>query len=498
MGVLEAPQWLLPAYVRSVKAVGASAPVAEIQASGEALIDMWMSPGRHFHNLRHVIDMLARVDELADESHCPDTMRLAAWYHGCKFSTDAEGAEIVHGVEDEVASAAYAREDLEALGVPAKTVERITELILHLHHDAAASEDIDAMALADADLGTLAVGPQQYKKYRELVREEYAHIPARDYVRARLTIVRRLLARESLFSSPLGAQWEAAARQNLEAERVALEAKLKKIEASGCETTAADAALGLLDAQVARAAEEGERIAAARQAHRETGAALSSEPPVFEARTVLYSDSMRNPEYQAYKQETLAALAEKGLEGAFGHHGPHEAAMAAPSDAAAGRAAGGTGGAAGAGAAGGASAGVSTGLAAGVTAAPGAETAGEKPGEPASDEPVADEVPMRSVAEGRVAAESLMRTREAMLARKRAATEDQHVTSMESCAADLDRLLATPRAATYVDPITKETVVNRRVKAEEARLKVAEQLRAKAEAARALREARTGELPAVS
>lgn len=133
-----------------------------------------------------------------------------------------------------------------------------------------------------------------------------------------------------------------------------------------------------------------------------------------------------------------------------------------------------------------------------MTAGPGAETAGEKPGEPASDEPVADEVPMRSVADGRVAAENLMRTREAMLARKRAAAEDQHVTSMESCAADLDRLLATPRAATYVDPITKETVVNRRVKAEEARLKVAEQLRAKAEAARALREARTDELPAVS
>lgn len=474
MGVLEAPQWLLPAYVRSVKAVGASAPVTDIQASGEALIDMWMSPGRHFHNLRHVIDMLARVDELADESHCPDTMRLAAWYHGCKFSTDAESAEIVHGVEDEVASAAYARDDLSTLGVPAKIVDRITNLILHLKHDAAASEDIDAMALADADLGTLAVGPQQYKKYRELVREEYAHIPARDYVRARLTIVRRLLERESLFSSPLGVQWERAARQNLEAERVALEAKLKKIEASDCQATAADAALGLLDAQVARAAEEGERIAAARQAHRETGAALSSEPPVSEARTVLYSNSMRSPEYQAYKQETMAVLAEKGLGGAFGHHGPHDAAMASPAD-------------------------VSGKTEAQVSSTSGADTRAEAKADEMAQRDSAEQAAQVFTADGRRAAENLMRTREAMIARKReAALEDQHVTSMESCAADLDRLLATPRSATYVDPITKETVVNRRVKAEEERLKVSERLRVKAEAARALREARTGELPAVS
>ena len=78
MGVIDAPQWLLPAYTRSVRAVGATAPAERINASGEALIDRWSTPDRHFHNLRHVIDLLARVDELADESHNPHIMRLAA------------------------------------------------------------------------------------------------------------------------------------------------------------------------------------------------------------------------------------------------------------------------------------------------------------------------------------------------------------------------------------------------------------------------------------
>ena len=46
-----------------------------------------MQPGRHFHNIRHLTDVLARVDEL-EETHEPDLVRLAAWYHGAIFDAD--------------------------------------------------------------------------------------------------------------------------------------------------------------------------------------------------------------------------------------------------------------------------------------------------------------------------------------------------------------------------------------------------------------------------
>ena len=203
MGVIDAPQWLLPAYVRSVRALGASAPVEAIGESGKALIEMWSSPDRHFHNLKHAINMLARVDELADESHDPDVMRLAAWYHGCVFSSAKEQTYRRNGGEDEVASAAYAAGDLHRLGLPDATVDRICALILSLKRHSLPRNDIDALALNDADLGALAVEPQQYKRYRQLVRQEYAHIPTEDYLRARLTIITRLLDREMLFSSPV-------------------------------------------------------------------------------------------------------------------------------------------------------------------------------------------------------------------------------------------------------------------------------------------------------
>ena len=229
MGVIDAPQWLLPAFTRSVKALGATQPPEAIRSAGELLIERWSTPDRRFHNLRHLIDMLARVDELAEESHNPDIMRVACWYHGCVFSSDAENVSRGNGGEDETASAAFAEADLYHLGVPMETVKRVCSLIVNLKRHMLDEHDIDAQALIDADLGTLAVDPQTYAEYVRLLREEYSHIPMEKYLRGRLTIVSRLLNREHLFHSPLGERWEHAARENLSAEQRRLKEKLTKL-----------------------------------------------------------------------------------------------------------------------------------------------------------------------------------------------------------------------------------------------------------------------------
>ena len=237
MGVIDAPQWLLPAFTRSVKALGATQPPEAIRSAGELLIERWSTPDRRFHNLRHLIDMLARVDELAEESHNPNIMRIACWYHGCVFSSDAEEVSRGNGGEDETASAAFAEADLHHLGVPMETVKRVCCLIVNLKRHMLDEHDIDAQALIDADLGTLAVDPQTYAEYVRLLREEYSHIPLGAYLRGRLTIVSRLLDRDHLFHSPLGERWEHAARENLSAEQRRLREKLAKLsDVPGTET----------------------------------------------------------------------------------------------------------------------------------------------------------------------------------------------------------------------------------------------------------------------
>ena len=226
MGVIDVPQWLSSAFTRSALALGATAPREQIEATCEALLQRWHDPDRRFHNLRHLIDVLARVDELAEETHNPDIVRLAAWYHGAIFNSTALRAYSRSGGEDELASADLAREELGALGLPEPVIGRVTDLIVNLKRHDADPRDIDSLALCDADLAVLAADPQRYRAYRKAVREEYAHIPPRHYLEARIAIVTKLLARRHLFLSPMGAQWEDAARENLRAELDRLQADL--------------------------------------------------------------------------------------------------------------------------------------------------------------------------------------------------------------------------------------------------------------------------------
>jgi predicted metal-dependent HD superfamily phosphohydrolase len=145
-------------------------------------------------------------------------VRLAAWYHGAVFSSEKKVAEASQGGEQSTASAILAHDELIGLGVPARAAERVAALVNAIVRHAPDPADFDAAVLNDADLAMLAAEPQRYKEYKSAVRAEYAHIPTDVYVAARIRVIERLLARKSLFLSPMGAAWEEPARQNLDME----------------------------------------------------------------------------------------------------------------------------------------------------------------------------------------------------------------------------------------------------------------------------------------
>lgn len=230
MGVT-APAWLVPAFVRACRGAGGSADTQHIEAVGEGLVERWEDPRRTFHGVRHLAHVLAHVDELAEETHDPDLVRLAAFYHGAVFDTSAEVAYAGRAGEDAQAGARLAQEELTYLGLPEDAVGRVAELVTAVGRHTAEPDDVDAAVLCDADLAVLAVEPQRYKRYLEEVRAEYAHIPDEAFVRARVQILRRLVARPQLFLSPLGAAWEDRARQNVEAELHRRTKELARLEA---------------------------------------------------------------------------------------------------------------------------------------------------------------------------------------------------------------------------------------------------------------------------
>ncbi len=257
MGAQDAPQWLIAAWQRSVAGAGATAEPETIRETGMGLLERWSHPDRHFHNLRHLADVLARVDELAAETHEPDLVRLAAWYHGAIFSSAEKASYANRGGEDEQASAALARQELTALGVPTASADRVATLVTALTRHQPRPDDFDCAVLCDADLAMLAGDPQRYKTYLAEIRAEYAHLPVEAFVRARIAILRKLELRPTLFASPLGAAWEEPARQNLGAELHRLEKELAAIEARAAAQTTVDLA-PVAETAVAPAAGSGE------------------------------------------------------------------------------------------------------------------------------------------------------------------------------------------------------------------------------------------------
>ncbi|SEJ38211.1 HD domain-containing protein [Demequina mangrovi] len=223
MATAPAPAWLLPAYVRDAAAVGATASDAEVAEAGARLLLRWQNPARRFHDVRHLVELLNRVDELQQETRRPHCVRLAAWYHGAVFASDSESAYAARGGEDEDASAEYARMELRDLGVPDAKIDAIATMVKGLTRHVVVPDSPDAAVLSDADLAILASDPQRYKAYIRDVREEYAEIPEDRFLESRRAIVARLLSRDRLYTSPLGATWEAQARQNLTAELARLD-----------------------------------------------------------------------------------------------------------------------------------------------------------------------------------------------------------------------------------------------------------------------------------
>ena len=226
----EAPQWLFSSFVQSMQELGATATPAQRDAEARELLSRWNEPGRTLHNVRHLIDVLAHLDELSGSTHDPDVLRIAAWYHGLILNRAVQAA--LWGSSPQAVSAECAElthEHLTGLGISDDVAMRVADLIRMVAIHTAPRDDVDAQVLVDADLASIAAAPQEYKKFRQSLREEYEQVDDLAYLRARRIVVRRLLARDSVFHSPGAAEWESRARENLEAELAKLdEAILEK------------------------------------------------------------------------------------------------------------------------------------------------------------------------------------------------------------------------------------------------------------------------------
>lgn len=184
-------------------------PLPDHHAVRDALLAAWDRPG--YHDLRHLEDVLDRLDVLAAAGVAFDatSVGLAAWFHDAVY----DGAD-----DDEERSAHWARRAL-----PAPYADEVSRLVRMTADHRPADDDLGGAVLSDADLGILAASHERYDAYVDGVRADFAHVGDDDFRAGRAAALRDLVDRAYLFTTPQARElWEDAARANVERELAGL------------------------------------------------------------------------------------------------------------------------------------------------------------------------------------------------------------------------------------------------------------------------------------
>ena len=192
-------------------------PLAGAFGLRDELLAAWTEPTRGYHDLRHLTEVLARVDELAHSGadHDRTAVVLAAWFHDGVYDG---------GPDVEERSAQWAERALPEVGADARLVAEVARLVRLTETHRPDDDDANGCVLSDADLAILAATTERYAEYVAAVRAEYAHVPDDLFRGGRAAILRDLLDKPHLFHTDHARRhWEDRARANVRDELAALD-----------------------------------------------------------------------------------------------------------------------------------------------------------------------------------------------------------------------------------------------------------------------------------
>lgn len=191
--------------------VDALGPSPRAVVTGRELVRRYTEAHRRYHDVQHLREVLHALDLLSAGAELPLAVVCAAFWHDAVYDPTA--------ADNERRSVDLAAAALDGLGLAHTLVDEVTRLVLlTTGHDPQAGDAHGAL-LCDADLAVLAAAQPRYGAYAAAVRQEYAHLSDDDFRRGRAAVLRELLHRPQLFSTPEGQRrWQRAARVNLQAE----------------------------------------------------------------------------------------------------------------------------------------------------------------------------------------------------------------------------------------------------------------------------------------
>jgi predicted metal-dependent HD superfamily phosphohydrolase len=163
--------------------------------------------GRYYHTLRHLENMLGRLEEVKHLIADWDVVLFSLFYHDIVYKALWK--------DNEEKSAQIAEARMRQLGLQPDMIEACRDQILATKaHGTSTSSDTNYFT--DADLSILGADAAAYDEYARGVRKEYAVYPDIIYKPGRKKVLEHFLAMDRIFKTDyFFEKLEATARKNL-------------------------------------------------------------------------------------------------------------------------------------------------------------------------------------------------------------------------------------------------------------------------------------------
>ena len=161
---------------------------------------------RYYHTLNHIEHCL---DELCSlERKYPPEVELAIWFHDIVYDTLSS--------DNEDKSAEIATNAVSLMQLPNGFVPIMRAMVLESKHSDHRYCTEETNIFIDIDLSILGQTPEVFAEYEQQIRQEYAWVPYIDYCTARINVLKKFLARPTIYKSmEMRAKFEQQARDNI-------------------------------------------------------------------------------------------------------------------------------------------------------------------------------------------------------------------------------------------------------------------------------------------
>lgn len=206
-------QYVYEEFVRVMSKCIKKAHKEKIDELFEDVVKRYSAKGRHYHNMKHLFDVVYLLNVYQESIVCNEEIFLAAIYHDIIYNPKR--------TDNEIKSADFFLEKI----CPFLKLEDdgggyvYTAIFATTHKNVEWITNKDIQLLLDIDLSILGTNdPESYERYRIGVRKEYKIYPDEQYNAGRAKVLQSFLDKKKIYLTKEFKIFEKRARKNLQNE----------------------------------------------------------------------------------------------------------------------------------------------------------------------------------------------------------------------------------------------------------------------------------------